>query len=181
MTQAQRHIDIRASVPTDYLPRLIGFSDAATKVTERIADVSLKLTNSLYWTEKIEGTNRIVERVTADLATIQTRLGEIVSLPAGWLDGDGLPVDRRIARVAEAVSRYLLFRTVPRPRVYPTPEGGVQMEWTLGPREISLTVRADESIYGLRVNLATGEAFEAQFDTFAIAPVAELVLESPDA
>lgn len=60
------------------------------------------------------------------------RLAEIAKIEPGWLDGDGKAVTATALRIAR-----LLIASPP--RVYPTPEGGVSLEWDdaivwIGPR-----------------------------------------------
>ncbi len=56
----------------------------------------------------------------------------------------------------------LLTFEVPRPRVFATPEGGVQAEWTVGEHEISVTFEPDGKLYAVSVNLASGDAEEPE-------------------
>jgi len=73
----------------------------------------------------------------------QDRLLELETLSAGWLDGAGLPPALPALRNARAL-------LVP-PRLYPTPEGGVQAEWTIGSYEFAVTFEPDGSMSALLV------------------------------
>jgi len=82
-----------------------------------------------------------VEHVTSlDPLDIETRLEELAQLQDGWLDGKGRAPDRAsLVRLAQAFDER--FSTdLPLPHLYPTPEGGVQAEWTLGSWEVSLEI-----------------------------------------
>ncbi len=86
-----------------------------------------------------------VEHVTSlDPLDIETRLEELAQLQDGWLDGKGRAPDRAsFIRLAQAFDER--FSTdLPLPHLYPTPEGGVQAEWTLGPWEVSLEISTFE-------------------------------------
>ena len=71
---------------------------------------------------------------------VAARLAELRAMQDGWLDGDGVaPPHAGLDWLADSFqSRYP--EDVPLPYTYPTPEGGVQMEWSLGPFEISLEI-----------------------------------------
>ena len=76
---------------------------------------------------------------------ILARLEELRELKDGWLDGAGhAPAHDGLDWLSVAFERH--YVGAPLPYVYPTAEGGVQMEWSLGSREISLEVTfADHS------------------------------------
>lgn len=77
----------------------------------------------------------MTEPVVAELPTEwAARLGELAALRCGWLDGAGHSVDPAAIETAKA----LLLRLVgqDRPGVFPTPEGGIQLEWPDGDLEV---------------------------------------------
>lgn len=97
-----------------------------------------------------------------DLASIDNRLDEIASLNTGWLDGEGARPDRNaLARASRLLADLLSFE-VPRPRIFPTPEGGVQAEWAITDHEISITFEPNGELYAVSVNLASGQAEEPE-------------------
>ena len=68
------------------------------------------------------------------------RLDEFRDMRDGWLDGYGkAPSHEGLDWLAH---KFMLEYpdTLPRPYTYPTPEGGVQMEWSIGVYEASLEV-----------------------------------------
>lgn len=71
---------------------------------------------------------------------IATRFGELKALRDGWLDGDGKAPSHEGLDWLAGIIRSLYSDNLPPPYVYPTPEGGVQLEWSLDGREISLEV-----------------------------------------
>ena len=67
-------------------------------------------------------------------------------MPDGWLDGEGRAVSKEALQTAEAFLFMVLDAGVPRPGVYPTPDGGIQMEWAEGPEELEVLVANGGSI-----------------------------------
>lgn len=82
-----------------------------------------------------------VEHITPlDPLDIETRLEELAQLQDGWLDGKGRAPDRAaLAHLAQAFDKHY-SPDLPLPYLYPTAEGGVQAEWTLGEWEASLEI-----------------------------------------
>jgi len=82
-----------------------------------------------------------VEHVSLlDRNDIPTRLEELRSLQAGWLDGKGAaPTDDGLEWLSRGFESYYPD-DLPLPYLYPTGEGGVQAEWSLGSHEISLDI-----------------------------------------
>jgi|GEM_PF-1803323 len=63
----------------------------------------------------------------------EAHFGRIAALEAGWLDGSGAAIAPSAIRNALELTRRLVWvHAFSAPRVYPTPEGGVQAEWTGG-------------------------------------------------
>ena len=69
---------------------------------------------------------------------VHAQLADLATLEDGWLDGEGLAPARALLEwLAEGFSRHYPDSLSP-PYLYPTAEGGVQAEWSLARREISL-------------------------------------------
>ena len=103
-----------------------------------------------------------VEHVTSlDPLDIETRLEELAQLQDGWLDGKGRALDEAsLVSLAQAFDERF-SPDLPLPYLYPTPEGGVQAEWTLGPWEVSLEVTLPSLAADYQaVHTATGETRE---------------------
>ncbi|HYW08992.1 MAG TPA: hypothetical protein VE913_18680 [Longimicrobium sp.] len=78
--------------------------------------------------------------VLRDLAV----LDEFRSLHAEWLDGKGVaPSATGLDWLSRAFATYYPD-DLPLPYLYPTAEGGVQAEWSLGSHEITLDISIDE-------------------------------------
>ena len=63
--------------------------------------------------------------------TLSARLDELRTLEPGWLDGEGLPPTPAALATALGMARYRRASGWPDPHVYPTSEGGLQLEWGL--------------------------------------------------
>jgi hypothetical protein len=89
------------------------------------------------------------------LAQAVKQLQAITSLPAGWDSHGGSPPDRRCLESAKS----LLSETVkvpfdlPKPRINPTPGGGVQFEWESPGKYLEVeVVSADAAEYFFQDN-----------------------------
>lgn len=73
-------------------------------------------------------------------ADLWSRLQEIAALKDGWLDGQGKAPDAKgLEWFAEKIRGYSP-EGLRLPYVYPTVNGGIRLEWTIGTREISFDV-----------------------------------------
>lgn len=71
---------------------------------------------------------------------VPAQLDELRNLADGWLDGRGnAPAPAGLDWLARASDEHFPEQT-PLPHIYPTPEGGVQLEWSLDPWEAALEV-----------------------------------------
>ena len=68
------------------------------------------------------------------------RIEELKLLKPGWLDGTGVPpAHGGLAWLNRAFDEYYP-EELPRPYLFPTPEGHVLAEWSLRPRSITLQI-----------------------------------------
>jgi hypothetical protein len=96
------------------------------------------------------------------LSALDAKITELEELQAGWLDGGGVALTAPAIRAARITLTELLLLEVPRPRIYPTPEGGVQAEWSAVDYEVSVTFEPDGSSYALAVDLESGQSREVE-------------------
>jgi len=113
-----------------------------------------------------------------ELVRLDSRLDEIAALKPGWLDGEGARPDARALERARRTLAELLAYEVPRPRVFATPEGGVQAEWTVKDHEVSVSFEPDDSLYAVSVNVCSGAADEPELSADDPAQIAELLRAS---
>ena len=106
-----------------------------------------------------------------DALDVPARLEELRALRAGWLDGEGKqPSGEGLAWLAETwAAKYPA--DLPNPYAYPTPDGEIQLEWTLGPWEVSAVVN-------LETKNADAHALNVQSDVERV--VAADLTSSPD-
>jgi hypothetical protein len=77
---------------------------------------------------------------------IATRLKTLAELEEGWLDGKGYAPDKTQLAWLSTAFDTLYDPTLPLPYLYPTAEGGIQAEWSLGDWEISLEIDLVEQV-----------------------------------
>ncbi|MFJ8269351.1 hypothetical protein ACIQ8G_03090 [Streptomyces sp. NPDC094154] len=103
------------------------------------------------------------------------RLGELRGLEAGWLDGVGRPVSRRVLRAVELLLLEFLDQRVRRPYIYPTEEGGVQLEWPYPAGEVTLVVMPDEQVEACAFSKEDDRERESVFRWGQLNEIAEFV------
>jgi hypothetical protein len=107
-----------------------------------------------------------VEHISVlDDMDIGSRLEELKPLKNGWLEGKGLaPKSEHLDWLTETFeSSYP--DDLPSPYLYPTPEGGVQAEWTSGDLEASLEIDlGSRSAVWHLLNIETDVESEANFN-----------------
>jgi hypothetical protein len=75
---------------------------------------------------------------------VGARIQELKGLKDGWLDGEGVaPSDQDLDWMLEFLNKEYPDE-LPLPYIFPTPEGGVQLEWTIGSYDVSLDVDLSE-------------------------------------
>ncbi|RUR56354.1 hypothetical protein [Vreelandella populi] len=83
-----------------------------------------------------------IEHVTLlDKGDVAARIDELRLLEKGWLDGaKGHPLNSTLLSWLEQQLDTHISDPLPSPYLYPTVEGGVQIEWSIGDYEITLEV-----------------------------------------
>jgi hypothetical protein len=82
----------------------------------------------------------IEDTTLLDPLDVPARLEELRALRDGWLNGRGIaPVPAGLDWLAAGIkTRYP--EELPLPYVYPVAEGGVRLEWSITPHEVSLEI-----------------------------------------
>ncbi|CCQ96694.1 hypothetical protein CULT_480023 [[Clostridium] ultunense Esp] len=76
--------------------------------------------------------------ILLDSLNVPTRLEELSLLKDGWFDGEGKALDKNgIKWFADLFTRFYPDE-LPLPYVFPTIEGDIRLEWSMGPYEASL-------------------------------------------
>jgi len=89
---------------------------------------------------KLESMEYIEEITILEPNDIEARIQELKSLQDGWLDGKGKAPNKDELEWFCDVFENQYPEKLPLPFIYPTPEGGLQLEWTLQDKEISLEI-----------------------------------------
>ena len=101
---------------------------------------------ALPWQDSILSDSDIalLERISQNAnLDVSRQLDEMRSLQSGWLEGEGLaPSEAGLTWLAGVFDQHFPV-TMPLPYLYPTPTGGVQAEWSFGPREVTFEVNLD--------------------------------------
>ena len=79
------------------------------------------------------------EEGTEKMTTLLKELDDIESLEAGWLEESTPAPDPEAIRGARRLSAVFACGDLPFPHAFPMHNGGVALEWTLGPVEASIT------------------------------------------
>jgi hypothetical protein len=86
-------------------------------------------------------------------------LDELLELPANWDTYGGEPVDIRAASAAAQLLVNLLSNGVPPPRMVPTSEGGIRLEWYRSGLELQIDLVSEGPTLFYR-DLVTQETWE---------------------
>ncbi|MEV5881667.1 hypothetical protein AB0L74_02875 [Streptomyces sp. NPDC052020] len=104
------------------------------------------------------------------------RLSELHDLEAGWLDGVGQPVSRKVLREVESLLLEFLDEQVQRPYIYPTEDGGVQLEWPYSAGEVTLTVTPDDKVEAYSFSKQDDRECDKTFHWRQLNEIAEFVI-----
>ncbi len=66
------------------------------------------------------------------------RCMELLELAPGWLDGEAVPPTRELLELVGAWLDEHQLQDLEQPRLFPTPEGGVEAEWRIGRLDLSI-------------------------------------------
>lgn len=83
---------------------------------------------------------RGLRRESPELARLHEELHEIARLATGWHGPESSPPSSFAIRLSRQIAFDLKARSLPLPSAFPTPEGGVALEWTTSEVEASLIV-----------------------------------------
>lgn len=115
--------------------------------------------------EKLMGFESVEHVSLLDPLDVPARLDELRLLKDGWLEGSGnAPTSAGIDWLSDKFAQ-LYPEDLPLPFVYPTPEGGVRLEWSLGSRDVTLDIDLGTHVAGLHaLNLSSDEELEDRFN-----------------
>ena len=91
---------------------------------------------------------------------VPTRLAELKGMSDGWLEGAGkAPDNNGLQWLAESFDRHYP-KGVSLPHTYPTPEGGIEMEWMGETTALSIEINLSErTVHCLVFEDASGDSY----------------------
>lgn len=93
--------------------------------------------------DRLSGVETIEQAVPLDPLDVPARLDELRHMQDGWLDGGGkAPSHQELDWLSTSFQRNFPDE-LPLPYVYPTPEGGIEAEWSLGTHSAILEFHLD--------------------------------------
>lgn len=114
---------------------------------------------------RLLGVDSVVDVTLLDPLDVAARIEELGTLRDGWLDGAGIAPSRDGLAWLEAWLTSPAAENLPAPHLYPTPEGGVQAEWTIGASEVSAEIDLENKSAAIhRLDLSTGADTEDVLD-----------------
>ncbi|MCX2453650.1 hypothetical protein OQX61_20430 [Pedobacter sp. PLR] len=94
--------------------------------------------------DKLIKINSITTMDILDPLDVSLRLSELSKLKDGWYNHEGIaPKEANLIKF-ENLFKESFSESLPLPTIFPTLEGNIQLEWTLGTKEISLEVNLDD-------------------------------------
>ena len=81
-----------------------------------------------------------------DPLDVPSRLDEFREMSDGWLEGDGRAPDHAGLDWLSASFERHYPKDIPLPHSYPTPEGGVEMEWSFGSQSVILEIDLEKRL-----------------------------------
>lgn len=104
-----------------------------------------------------------------NLQNLKARVDELGELDNGWLDGEGEPLDPQgLVRISDALQELYEQSGIPIPYIYPTPDGNVQAEWTIGSWELNTVIDlASGKADVVAVNIDTNADAEAKINIYS--------------
>ena len=90
--------------------------------------------------KRLVGIEDIQQIAVLDPLDVASSLAEFRQLANGWLDGEGLALDRPGLDWFEAEFETNYPDDLPLPHLCPTPDGGIHAEWSFPPHELGLEI-----------------------------------------
>ena len=131
------------------------FDDLNRILRESADDARLQVTaTGVYRRDKLEHLMPVEDISALDQLDVVAQLDDLRHLKDGWADGMQNPSDwgngygkapshQGLDWLSDRLEREYPD-DLPLPRIYPTPEGGAQMEWTIGSFDIGLEVNLED-------------------------------------
>lgn len=100
-----------------------------------------------------------------EFSDLWVRLDQLMLLKDGWLEGRGsVPTSSVVNWLRNKLAQHYP-EDLPLPFIYPALEGGIRLEWSLQPHEITVDIDPGAGIGGFHsLNLASDEEHEESLD-----------------
>jgi hypothetical protein len=116
-------------------------------------------------TEKLQRLESVEDISLIDALDIAERLEELSRLEDGWMDGKGKAPEKKDLEWLDETFDLNYDTALPLPRLFPTAEGGIQAEWSIGSWEITLEFDLPKRRGTVQaVNLATAAELNQEYD-----------------
>lgn len=122
------------------------FKTVITTFTEFYSNTYVSIEGEGVYTrnDKLIKINTITTMDILDPLDVSLRLSELVKLKNGWYNSEGLAPNEGGLIKFENLFKESFSENLPLPTIFPTLEGNIQLEWTLGSKEISLEVNLSD-------------------------------------
>lgn len=150
----------RIEVPFDPLQRAPLVEAFSQRPIARVRVRGQLVLGAPWRMKQVEELEVMDDERAADVQKVWDRLASFDEIQDGWLEGEGrAPSERAIVHARHVLARLLVERrALERPRVFPTPNGGVQAEWVIGPWAIDISFDPDDgTIQAEATHGGTGE------------------------
>lgn len=94
---------------------------------------------------------------TIDAARLSERLIALAGLENGWGDGEGQPVSLPTVEFVSKIWQALEAQAIETPAIFPTEEGGLQMEWVTDSAHLQVAVDPEVALEAYFLDTGTGE------------------------
>ena len=97
---------------------------------------------------------------------VAAQFKELRNITVGWLDGEGDALDKEgLYWLGTALRQRITFNDLTLPHLYPTEEGCVQAEWTIGAvsADLEINLSSRQAIWGWS-DLSTNDSGERALD-----------------
>ncbi len=127
---------ISGPIPVEYLETVM----TAFNRYERRERVMVEGAGHINWSSRTSSLESVVRITRLNPLDVPARLDEFRHLKDGWLEGDGRAPDHAgLDWLSDSFERHYP-EDIPLPHTYPTPEGGVEMEWSFGSQSVILEI-----------------------------------------
>lgn len=92
-----------------------------------------------------------------EAAELSERLATLAALEDGWADGDGQPISLPSVEFVSTIWQALQLAKAETPAIFPTEEGGLQMEWVSRTAHLQVGVDPEVALEAYFLDAATGE------------------------